>query len=188
LWAEGRYKAFKPRFEKLAEGSDLHSTKGRNASYAALAEFPPKDLPEGTAVADVEPEVEDNAGLPAAPYDDTIDLLVELGDVESADIVGEIRWAYSRLAAYLDAEARKDRHAMRSIELQAPNTGAVQMLRAAASNSNKFTLEVVPKFLGGGKDESEREKELRKQTRRQLTMVEEILAEVRCPKCNEVLG
>jgi hypothetical protein len=46
---------------------------------------------------------------------------------------------------------------------------------------------VVPKVLGG-KDEGEDEKALRKATRKQLTMVDEILAEVRCPKCGELLG
>ena len=164
---------------------------GKNAFYSALAEFPPLDLPADMMIAVVVPESEGEALEPkqvkdaATAFDDDIDLLVEV-ESTSSDVASDIRFAYEKLAAYRDAENRKDRPTMRKIELLASTTGAVQMLRAAASNSNKFTLEVVPKFLQA-KVEPEETLEDASRRVKHISMLEEILQSVHCPHCGKEL-
>ncbi len=182
---EGRWDAFRERKKEVKK--ERRDLEGDGVFYATLAEFPPLAVPDDSPQAIVEPAEapalsEGGVDLTEAPEADDAELLERLetdADVPM-NVEQQIAWAQRVLAAYQDADNRKDRDRMREIELQCPVNGGVSMLRAAVSNPNKFNLEVVPKFLLPRKDESGEDRQVRGRIEDALSVFEEILT---CQHC-----
>jgi hypothetical protein len=173
LWTDAKHREYGGDRESWRKAT-THKENRREIHLMAIAQFPP--LPTESLPASL-------PGNDGDPFEH----LSRLPDSSKVGMVDAVRWVWDNLTEYRRARDSKSKAAWKSIEKRAPSRGVVQLLEAAYINHVKFTQEVVPKVLGG-KDEGEDEKALRKATRKQLTMVDEILAEVRCPKCGELLG
>ena len=173
LQAEGRYETFRKRQAELRK-AERGLTKD-DSFYKALAEFPPSG---GLSEAAPAPEPELRLADDGVALEDIL-------DAGAADVVMDCRWVYENVAAYRDVESANDRDRMRKIELGAPNPGAVGLLRSAASNSNKFHLEVVPKFLAvkeTAEEEDPRDRIRRVEMDRLFEQLRELMTIV-CPEC-----